>query len=245
MWWLFSPSVISNSAAPWNAACQASLSIISQSFLKLKSIKLVMPSNHLIFCCPFSSCLQSFPASGSFPVSQCFTSGGQNTGASAVEVHGVPNSPTRLSNFHFSALASSEYWGLISFRMDWFNLLAVQGTLKSLLQHHSSKASILWCSDFFTVQLSHPYMTTGKTLALTTWTFVDKILSLLFNTLSRFVIAFLPRSMHLLISWLQSRSTVILESKKIKSVTICTVSPTICPAVMGPDHDLHFLNAEF
>ena len=124
--------------------------------------------------------------------------------------------------------------------MDWLDLLAVQGTLKSLLQHHSSKASILWLSAFFTVQLSHPYMTTGKTIALTRHTFVGKVMSLLFNMLSRLVITFLPRSKRLLISWLQSPSAVILEPKKIKSIylnseTVSTVSPSICHEVMGPD----------
>ena len=119
--------------------------------------------------------------------------------------------------------------------MDWFDLLEVQGTLKSLLQHHSSKASILWCSAFFMVQLSHPHMTIGKTIALTRWTFVSKVMSLLFNMLSRFVITFLPRSKCFLISWLQSSSTMILEPKKIKSVTFSIVSPSICHEVMGPD----------
>ena len=128
---------------------------------------------------------------------------------------------------------SSEHPGLISFRMDRLDLLAVQGTLKSLLQHHSSKASILRCSAFFTVQLSHPYMTTGKTIALTRWTFVGKAMSLLFNMLSRLVITFLPRSKRLLISWLQSPSAVILEPRKIKSGTVSTVSPSICHEVMG------------
>ena len=149
---------------------------------------------------PFSSCLQSFPASGSFPVSQFFASGVQST---------------RVS-------------GLISFRMDWFDLFAVQRTLKSHLPHHSSKASILWCSAFFILQLSHPYKTTGKNIALTRWTFVGKGMSLLLNILSRLVIAFLLRSKHLLISWLQSQSMVILEPKKIKSVTVSIVSPSIC-----------------
>ena len=119
---------------------------------------------------------------------------------------------------------SNEHPGLISFRMDWLDLLAVQGTLKSLLQHHSSKASILQCSAFLIVQLSHPYMTTGKTIALTRRTFVDKVMSLLFNMLSRLVITFLPRSKSLLISWLQLPSTVILKSRKIKSATVSTVS---------------------
>ena len=119
--------------------------------------------------------------------------------------------------------------------MDWLDTLAVQGTLKSLLQHHSSKASILQCSAFFTVQLSHPYMTTGKTIALTRQTFVGKVMSLLLKMLTRLVIIFLPRSKHLLISWLQSPSAVILEPPKIKSVTVSTVSPSICHEVMGPD----------
>ena len=142
---------------------------------------------------PFSSCLQSFPTSGSSSVSQFFASGGQSIGVSA------------------SASPSNEYSGLISLRMDWLDLLAVQGTLKSFLQHHSSKASILQCSAFFIGQLSHLYMTTGKTVALTGWTFVGKVLSLPFNMLSRLVIAFLLRSEHLLMSWLQSPPAVILE----------------------------------
>ena len=141
---------------------------------------------------PFSSCLQFCPASGSFPMSQLFVSGGLSP--------------------------SKEHPGLISFRMDWLDLLAVQGTLKSLLQHHSSKPSILRHSAFFVVQLSLPYMTTGKTVALTIWTFAGIVMSLLFNTLSRLVIAFLPRSKSLFISWLLSPSAVILEPKKIKSV---------------------------
>ena len=130
-------------------------------------------------------------------------------------------------SFSLSISLSNEHSGLVSFRMDWLHLLAVQGTLKSLLQHHNLKASILWWSAFFMIQHSHPYMTTGKTIALTIWTFVSKVISLLFNTLSRFVIAFLPKSKHLLISWLQSPSTVILEPMKIKSVTVSTVSPPI------------------
>ena len=135
---------------------------------------------------PFSSCPQSLPALESFPMSQLFSRGGQSTGVSA-----------------------KEHPGLISFRMDWLDLLAVQGTLKSTLQYHSSKASILWHSAFFTVQLSHPYMTTGKTIALTRWTFVGKVMSLLLNMLSRLVITFLPRSKRLLISWLQSPSALV------------------------------------
>ena len=146
---------------------------------------------------PFSSHLQSFPASGSFQMSRFFTSGSQSIGVSAS-----------------ASVLPNEYSRLISFRIDWLDLLAVQGTLKSLLQHHSSKATILRCSAFFTVQLLHPYMTTGKTIALTRQTFVDKIMSLLFNMLSRLVIAFLARSKRLLISWLQSPPAVILEPKK-------------------------------
>ena len=136
-------------------------------------------------------------------------------------------------SFSFSISHSSEYSGLISFRIDWSDLVAVQGTLKSLLQHHSSKASILWPSAFSIVQLSHPYVTTGKTIALTRWTFVGKVMSLLFNMLSRLVIAFLPMSKCLLISWLKSPSAVILEPKKIKSLIVSIVSPSICREVMG------------
>ena len=160
---------------------------------------------------PFSSCLQSFLASESFPKSQFFTSGGQT-----------------IWSFSFSISPYNEYSGLISFTIDWLDLLAVQRTLKSLLQHHSWKESILQCSAFFTVQLSHPYMTTGQIIALTTRTFVGKVTSLLFKTPSRLAIAFLPKSKHLLISWLQSPSAVILELKKIKSLTVSTVSPSIC-----------------
>ena len=138
-------------------------------------------------------------------------------------------------SFSFKISPSNEHLGLISFRMDWLDLLAVQGTLKSLLQHHSSKASFLRRSAFFTVHLSHPYMTTAETIALTRRTFVGKVMSLLFNKLSRLIIAFLPRSKHLLISWLQSPSAVILKPKKIKSVTISIVSPSMCHEVMGLD----------
>ena len=138
-------------------------------------------------------------------------------------------------SFSFSISPSNEYSGLISLKIDWFDLLADKETLNSLLQHHSSKASILQHSAFFTVQLSHPYVTTRKTIALTGWTFVDKVMSLLFNILSRFVIDFLPGSKCLLISWLQSPSAVILEPPKIKSVTLSIVSPFICHEVMRPD----------
>ena len=138
-------------------------------------------------------------------------------------------------SFSFSISPSNEYSGLISFRMDWLDLLSVQGTLKSLLQHHRSKASILRCSAFFIVQLSHPHMTTGKTIVLTRWTFVGKVMSLLFNMLSRLVMSFLPKSKHLLISWLQSPSAVILEPPKIMSVFVSIVSLSICHEVMGSD----------
>ena len=138
-------------------------------------------------------------------------------------------------SFSFSIIPSNEHPGLISFRMDWLDPLAVQGTLKSLLQHHSSKASILWRLAFFTVQLSHTYVTTGKTIALTRQTFVGKVISLLFNILSRLVITFLTKSKRLLISWLQSPSAVILEPQKIKSDTVSNVSPSICYEVMGLD----------
>ena len=137
--------------------------------------------------------------------------------------------------FQLQHQPSNEHSGLISFRIDRFDLPVLQGTLKSLLQYHSSKASIVWCSDFFIVQLSHPYMTTGKTIALTRQTFVGKIMSLLFNILSWLVVAFLPRSKRLLISWLQSPSAVILEPGKIKSATVSTVSPSIFHEVMGQD----------
>ena len=140
-----------------------------------------------------------------------------------------------LEFFSFSISPSNEHPGLISFRRDWLDFLAVQGTLKSLLQHHSSKASLLWRSAFFIIQLSDPYLTIGKTIALMRWTFVGKVMSLIFNMLSRLVITFLPRSKCLLISWLQLPSAVILEPKKIKSATVPTVSPSICHEVMGPD----------
>ena len=138
----------------------------------------------------------------------------------------------------FTVSPSNDYSGLISFRMDWLDLLAVQGTPKSILRHHSSKASILRCSAFFIVQLSHPYMTTGKTIALTRQTFVGKVMALLFNMLLRLVITFLPRSKHLLISWLRSPSAVILEPPKIKSATVSTVSPSTSYEVMGPDRQI-------
>ena len=206
-------------ATPWIAARQACLSSTnSWSSPKLMSIQSVMPSSHLILCRP----LLLLPP--------------------------IPRSITVFSNestlhmrwpkywsFSFSIILSKGHPGLISFRMDWLDLVAVQGTLKSLLQHHSSNASILWCSAVFTVQLSHPYMTTGKTIALTRRTFVGKVMSLLFSMLYRLVITFPPRSKHLVISRLQSPSAVILEPRKIKSDAVSTVSPSISHQVRGPD----------
>ena len=185
---------------PWTVARQASLSITnSRSLLKLMSIQSVIPFNDLILCHPL------LPPSV-FPSIRVFSS------ESFLHIR-CPN----YWSFSFSISPSNEYSGLISCRMDGLDLLAVQGTLKSLLQHHSSKASILWCSAFFMVQLSHPYMTSGKTIALTRWTFVDKVIYLLFNMLSRLVIIFFPKEQGLLISWLQSPSAVILELKKVVS----------------------------
>ena len=169
-----------------------------------------MPSNHLILCCPLLLPPSIFPSIRFF------------SNESALHIRW----PKHWS-FSFNISPSKEHPGLISFRMDWLDLLAVQGTLKSLLQHRSSKLSILLCSAFFIVQFSHPYMNTGKTIALTRQTFVDKVMSLLLNMLSRLVITFLLRSKHFLISWLQSPSAVILEPPKIKSATVSTVSPSI------------------
>ena len=179
------------------------------------SIESVIPSNHFILCCPLLLLPSIFPSIRVF------------SNESAVHIRWP-------KYWSFSISPSNEYSGLISFRIGWIDLLAVQGYLKSLLQQHSLKALILWHSAFFMVQLSHLYMTTGKTIALTRLTFVGKVLSLLFNMLSRFVRAFLPRSKRLSVSWLQSPSAVILEPKKIKSATLSTVSPTICHEVMGP-----------
>ena len=182
------------------------------------STESVMPSKYLILCCP----LLLLPSV--FPSIRVFSKG------PALRIRWP-----KYWSFSFSISPSNEYSGLISFRMNWFDLLAVQGTLKNLLQHHSSKASILRRSAFFMVQLSHLYMTTGETIALTIRAFVGKVMSLLFNMLSRFVIAFLPRSKCLLISWLPSPSGMILEPKKIKSVTFYIVCPSVCHEVMGPD----------
>ena len=177
-----------------------------------------MPSSHLILCRPLLL-LPPIP-----PSIRAFSS------ESTLHMRWP-----KYWSFSFNISPSNEHPGLISFRMDWLDLLAVQGTLKSLLQHHSSKALILQCSAFFTVQLSHPYMTTGKTIALTRWTFFGKIMSLLLNMLSRLVITFLPRSKRLLISWLQSPSAVVFEPPKIKSDTVSTVSPFISHEVIGQD----------
>ena len=182
------------------------------------SIESMMPTNHLILCCPFLLLPSVFPSIRVF------------SNESSLGIR-QPD----YWNFSFSISPSNEYSGLISFRIDWLDPLAVQGALESLLQHHSSKASILQHSAFFQVQLSHPHMTTGKTIALTRWTFVGKVMTLLFNMLSRLVIAFLPRRKCLLVSWLQSASLVILEPKKIKSVTVSIVSPSICHEIMGLD----------
>ena len=208
--WLF--------ATAWTAALQASLTFLTfLSLLKLTSIESVMPSNYLILCRPLLLSPSTFPSIRVFSNESVFCIWWP-----------------KYWSFSFSISPSNEHPGLISFKMDWLDLLAVQGTLKSLLQHHSSKASVLWRSAFFMVQLSQPYMATGKTMDLTRWTFVGKVMSLLFNMLSRLLIAFLPRSKRLLASWLQSPSVVILEPKKIKSVTISTVSPSICHEVVGP-----------
>jgi len=177
-----------------------------------------MQSNHLILCHPLLLLPSFFP---SIRVS---------SNESVLHIRWPKN-----WSFSFSINPSNEHSRLISFRMDWLDLLAVQETLKNLLQHHSSKASILLCSAFFIVQISHPYMTTGKTIDLTRWTLVGKVMCMLFNMLSRLVITFLPMSKHLLISQLQSPSAVILEPPKIKSVTVSNVSPSICHEVMGPD----------
>ena len=191
-------------------------SLSKRVYSKLRSIESVMPSNHLILCHSFLFLPLIFPSIRVF----------------SNELVLRIRWPKYWS---FSTSPSNEYSGLISFRIDWFDLLAVQETLKSLLQHHSSKTSVIQHSAFFMVQFSHPCMTAGKTIALTILTFVGKGMSLLFNMLSRFVIAFLPRSKHPLISWLHSPSTVILKPKKIKSTSVYIFSPSICHELMGPD----------
>ena len=222
---LFSHSVVSSSFQLHGLQHARSINN-SWSLLKLMSIESVKPSNHLILCRRLLLPPSIFPSIRVF----------SNESVLCVR---------QSKYWHFSISPSNEYSGLISFRMDWLDLLAVQGTFKSL-QHHNSKASILWCSAFFLVQLSHPYMTTGKTIALTRLTCVGKVISLLFNMLSRLVITFLPRSKRLLISWLQLPSAVILEPPKIKSNTVSIVSPSICHEVIDGTrcHDLSFLNVE-
>ena len=215
--------------SPWTAAHQASLSITnSWSLLKLMSIESLMPSNHLTLCHPLLLPPSIFRSIRVF------------SNESVLRIRWP-----KYWSFSFSISPSNEYSELISFRMDWLDLVAVQVTLKSLLQHHSSKASILWCPAFFIVQLSHPHMTSGKIVALTRQTFVNKVMSLLFNMLSRLVIAFLPRSKHLLISWLQSSSAMILEPKK----TVCHCFHRFPFKLLWSDgtrsHDLSFLNVEF
>ena len=204
---------------PWIAALQASLSITySRSLLKLMPIESVMPSSHLILCHPLLLLPPVLPS------------------IRVVSIESTLHMRwPKYWNFSFSISPSNEHPGLISFRMDWLVLLAAQGTLKSLLQNHRTKASIFLHSAFFTVHLSHPYMNTGKTIALTRQTFVGKVIFLLVNMLSRLVITSLPRSKHLLISWLQSLFAVILEPPKIKSDTASTVSPSISHEVMGWD----------
>ena len=206
-------------ATPWTASRQAFLSITnSWSLPERMSIDLVMPSSHLILYCPLLLLPPAPPSIRVFSIESAL----------------CMRWPTYWS-FSLSISPLNEHPGLLSFRMDWLDLLAFQGTLKSLLQHHSSKASMLWCSAFFTVELSQPCMTTGKTIALTRWIFVGKGMSLLLNMLSRLVITILPRSKHLLISWLQSPSAVILEPPEKKSDTVSTVSPSISHEVMWPD----------
>ena len=220
-WWPQFSSVQSLSCVrlfvtPWTATHQASLSIINfRSLPKLMSIESVMPSNHLILCHPL------LPLPSIFPSIRVFSN------ESALRIRW-----SKYWSFSFSISPFNEYSGLISFRFDWLDLLAVQGTLKSLLQHHSSKASILRRSAFFTIQLSHPYMTIGKTIALTRQTFVGKVMSLLFNMLSRLVITFLPASFNFM-------ATITICSdfgaQNIKSDTVSTVFPSISHEVMGPD----------
>ena len=177
-----------------------------------------MPSNHLILCCPLLRMLSIFPSIRVFSIESAFSIRW-----------------AKYWSFSFNISPSNEHPGPISFRMDQLDLLTVQGTLKNLLQHHSSKASIHRCSAFFITQISHPYMTNGKTIALTRWTFIGKVMSLLLNMLCMLVITFIPRSKCLLIPWLLSPSAVILEPRKIKSVTDSTVSPSISHEVMGLD----------
>ena len=222
LYWLSSVQSLSCAwflVTPWTVAHLVSMSITnSLSLHKLMSIESVRPSNHLILCCPILLLPSIFPSIRVF------------SNESILRMMWP-----KYWSFSFSISSSNEHSGLISFRMDWLDFLAVQGTLKSLLQHHSSKASILQCSGILIVQLSHQYMTTRKTIALTRWTFVSKVMPLLCNMLSTLAVAFLPRSKNLLISWLQSSTAVILEPPKIKSLTVSIVSPSICHEVMEPD----------
>ena len=201
----------------FRSACQPALSFtISWSLLKLMSFELVKPSNHLVLSLPFLLLPSVFPSIRVF--------------SNELTLHQL----AKLLELQIQHHPSNEDSGLISSRIDWLDL-ADQGTLNNILQHHSSKASIHWYSAFFMVQLSHLYMTTGKTIALTIWIFVGKVISLLSNMVSRLVIAFLKRNKFLLIPWLQTPTAVILQHKKIKSVTVCAVSPSICHEVMGLD----------
>ena len=225
----FSHSVLSDSEAPWTAARQASLSITNrQSLLKLMFTELVMPSNHLILCLPLLLPILIFNSIRVFYNESC------------LRIRWL-----KYLSFSFRICPFNEYSGLISFRMDWLELFAVQGTLKSFLQHHSLKASFLQCSAFFIVQHLHSYITSEKTIALTRWDIVGKGMSLLFNMLSRLVIIFLPRSKCLLVSWLRAPSKVVLESTKI--VCHCFHHfPIYLPSSDGTGcHDLHILNVEF
>ena len=197
-------------ATPWTTAHQTSLPFtVFQSLLKLMSVESVMPSNYLILHHPLLFLPSILPSIMVFSSKLA-----------------LPIRWPKYWSFSFSISPFNEYSGLISFRIDWFDLLAVQGTLKSLLQHHGSKVWILQCSAFFTVQHSHPYMIIRKTIALTRWTFEGKVMTLIFNTLSRFIITFLPSSRHLLISWFQSPSAVTWEPKKIKRVSVSIFSPS-------------------
>ena len=227
---LFSHTAMSDSLRP-HGLLHARLPCftISQSLLKLMSIELVMPSNHLILCHPLLLLPSIFPRIRVF------------SNESVLRI-----SLPKYWSFSFSISPSNEYSGLISFRIDRLDLLVIQGAPMSLLQHQSSKTSVLQHSAFFIVQFSHPYMTIGKTIALTRWTFVGKVISLLFNMLSRLVIAFLPRNKCLLISWLQSPSAVIWGPKKRKSVTVSIGSSIYFPCSDGTGwHDLSILNVEF
>ena len=202
---------------------------MSKTLLKFMSSESVMSSKQLVLCCPL------FLLSSIFPSISVFSNESS-----------LPFRWPKYWTFSLNISISNEYSELTSFRNDWFDLPALQGILKSFLQHHRLKASVLQHSTFFLVQLSHRYMSTGKTMALTRWTFVGKVKSLLFNMLSQSVIAFLPRSKGLLVAWLQSPSAVILEPKKIKTVTVSIVSQSICHEVMGPDTMIFvFLPVEF